>query len=265
MSGTAVDTYMAPSTSTASSTGSAARPKIRIEAGPKRTRNYLSGIVVGDTIAPVLVWEHRYFPQYYFPIGDVNAEFLIATDKTKVIRNLGTAHYFDVVVGDRVAPAAAWTFPDSELPQLRGVIRFEWDAMDSWFEEDEEVTVHARDPYTRIDALASSRHIQVAINGFTVADSTNTRIVFETNMPTRYYIPKTDVRMDLLRETDNQTHCPYKGSADTFSMEVDGDLVADIAWSYAKPLAESQPIVGLVAFLNEKVDIYIDGVLQDKP
>lgn len=253
-------------TSSASSPSSAsARAKIRIETGPKRTRTYLAGIVVADTIQPRLVWEHRYFPQYYFPLDDVDSGLLVATDKTKNIPNLGSAHYFDVVVGDRVAPAAAWTFPESDIEELRDAVRFDWNAMDSWFEEDEEVTIHARDPYTRLDALASSRHIQVAINGFTVADSTNSRILFETNMPTRYYLPKTDVRMDLIRKTESQTHCPYKGSADTLSIEVDGTLVENVAWSYSKPLAESQPIVGLVAFLNEKVDLYVDGVLQAKP
>jgi uncharacterized protein (DUF427 family) len=241
------------------------RVKIRVETGAKRTRTYLSGIVVGDTTSPLLVWEHRYYPQYYFPQADVNSDLLISNGVTKEIPNLGTAHYFDVVVGDRTAPNAAWTFPESGVSEIAGAIRFEWEAMDSWFEEDEEVSVHARDPYTRLDALASNRHVQIAINGFTVADSRNTRMLFETGMPTRYYLPKTDVRMDLVRATESQTHCPYKGSADTLSMEVDGQLIKNIAWTYSKPLAESQPIVGLVAFLNEKVDVYIDGEIQARP
>ncbi|MFV1989505.1 MAG: DUF427 domain-containing protein [Acidimicrobiales bacterium] len=238
------------------------RAKIRIETGPKRTRTYVSGIPVADTISPLLVWEHRFYPQYYFPRTDVNTELLVSNAVTKSIPNLGVAEYFDVVVGTRTIPNAAWAFPESDITELRDAIRFEWDAMDSWFEEDEEVSVHARDPYTRLDILASNRHIQVAINGFTVADSSNARLLFETGMPTRYYLPKTDVRMDLVRTTESETHCPYKGTAETFSMEVDGTLVKNIAWSYAKPLAESQSIVGLVAFLNEKVDIYVDGVLQ---
>lgn len=243
----------------------AIQAKIQIETGPKRTRTYLGGLAVGDTTSPLLVWEHRYFPQYYIPKSDVSMDNLIVNGKTKTFPNLGTAQYFDVVVGERTAASAAWAFPDSDIVELREAIRFEWSAMDAWFEEDEEVVVHARDPYTRLDALASSRHIQVAINGFTVADSHNSRMLFETGMPTRYYLPKTDVRMDLIRETDGETHCPYKGTADTLSMEVDGKLVENIAWTYAKPLAESQPIVSLVSFLNEKVDIYVDGVLQDRP
>lgn len=231
--------------------------------GPKRVRTYLSGQLVADTIAPVYVWEHRYFPQYYLPLSDFTDGVLVATDKTKEFPNLGTAQYFDVVVNNKVAAAGAWAFPDSEIEEIRQAVRVEWDAMDSWFEEDEQVIVHARDPYTRIDALDSSRHVQIAINGYTVADSTNATFVFETGMPTRYYLPKTDVRMDLLSETGAQTHCPYKGTADTMTAVVDGTEVANIAWSYAKPLAESQNIVGKVAFLTEKADVYLDGVLQD--
>jgi len=133
--------------------------------------------------------------------------------------------------------------------------------MDSWFEEDEEVYTHARDPYTRVDILASSRRVRVLLDGIELADSTSSMMLFETGLPVRYYLPKTHVRMDLLERSQTVTYCPYKGRADTWSVRVDGILHEDLAWTYPAPLPESQKIAGRVAFYNEKLDIEIDGVL----
>ncbi len=137
--------------------------------------------------------------------------------------------------------------------------------MDAWFEEDEEVFVHARDPYTRVDALPSSRHIEVKIDGVTVADSTKPTLLFETGLPTRYYLPLTEVRMDLLRDSGTTTQCPYKGEANYYSVELDGELVEDIVWYYKYPVEESSRIAGMVSFYNEKVDIYVDGEPEGRP
>jgi uncharacterized protein (DUF427 family) len=137
--------------------------------------------------------------------------------------------------------------------------------MDHWFEEDEEVYVHARDPYTRIDILPSSRRVRVEVDGVTVADSTNASFLFETSLPTRYYVPKTDVRMDLLSPTGHATACPYKGTARYWSVTVNETAQENIVWGYDIPLPESQKIAGLVAFYNEKTDIYVDEVLQERP
>ena len=156
---------------------------------------------------------------------------------------------------------AALVYADSPLEPIRGHVRFEWDAMQAWFEEDEEVFVHARNPYTRVEILSSSRHVRVEVDGVTVADSRSPRILFETGLPPRYYLPKTDVRLDLLRHTGTVTACPYKGTAEYWS--VNGQ--ADLAWSYPAPLPESHKIAGLVSFYNERVDIYVDGVLQERP
>jgi len=113
--------------------------------------------------------------------------------------------------------------------------------------------------------LPSSRHIEVKIDGVTVADSTNARLLFETGLPVRYYLPKTDVRMDLLTSTMTQTHCPYKGTAEYWSVTIDGTQHGDIAWGYRTPLPESADIAGLVSFYNEKVDILVDDVPEDRP
>jgi uncharacterized protein (DUF427 family) len=161
--------------------------------------------------------------------------------------------------GSPKAPRCAT--PDSPIEELRDLVRFEWDAMDAWFEEDEEVFTHPRDPHTRVDILPSSRQVRVEVDGVTVAESANSRMLFETGLPVRYYLPKTHVRMDLLTPTDTVSHCPYKGQAEYWSMAGH----TDIAWSYPTPLPESERIAGLVGFYNEKLDIYVDGVLQERP
>jgi uncharacterized protein (DUF427 family) len=137
--------------------------------------------------------------------------------------------------------------------------------MDEWFEEDEPIYVHPRDPYTRVDILASTRRVVVEVDGQVVADSSQPRILFETGLPPRYYVPLTDVRMELLRPSATQTHCPYKGTATYWSLVVDGAVREDVVWIYRSPFAESQKIAGLACFYNEKVDISLDGVPQDRP
>ena len=144
-------------------------------------------------------------------------------------------------------------------------MRLQWDAMEAWFEEDEEVYTHARDPYTRVDILASSRKVRVRVDGVEVADSSNPRLLFETGLPVRYYLPRTHVRMDLLEHSPTVTHCPYKGQAQTWSVHAGDTLHEDLAWSYPAPLPESQKIAGLIAFYNEKVEIEVDGTLQEQP
>jgi len=125
--------------------------------------------------------------------------------------------------------------------------------------------VHPRDPYTRIDSLRSSRHVRIDVDGVTVAESTGPTILFETGLPPRYYLPKTDVRMDLLSPSDSTTECPYKGTAEYWNLEVDGTTHEDIVWSYPFPAHESAPIAGLVCFYDERVDVTVDGVDQERP
>jgi uncharacterized protein (DUF427 family) len=241
------------------------RGSIRIESGAKRVRGYLGGEAVVDTTRPVLVWEIPYYPTYYFPAADVRTELLEPDGGVAHSPSRGDGRTFTLRAGGKVAAGGALRYEDSPIEELRDLVRFDWDAMDAWFEEDEEVFTHPRDPYTRVDILPSSRHVRIEVDGVTVAESASPRLLFETGLPVRYYVPKTHVRMDLLAHTDNASHCPYKGQAEWWSVRV-GDIVhEDLAWSYRAPLPESQKIAGLVAFYNEKVDIYVDGVLQERP
>lgn len=237
------------------------RGRVRVERGSKRIRAYLGGEVVADTTGPLLVWEKPYYPTYYFPATDVRADRLTPDGGIAHSPSRGDAKIYSVHAGGRQRTGAALHYEQSPFEELRNTIRLDWDAIDAWFEEDEEVFTHARDPYTRVDILPSSRHVRVDIDGVTIAESTRARLLFETGLPVRYYLPKTDVRMDLLAPTETTSHCPYKGQAEYWSATIGKTVRPDIAWSYRTPLPESQKITGLVCFYPERADIYIDGQL----
>ncbi len=237
---------------------------VRTEPGHKRVRAYLAGELVADTRQPVLVWEWPYFPVYYIPAADVRAE-LIPAGQTDHSPSRGDAEIYHVKVATAEAAGAARRYPDSPLEQLRDLVRLDWHAMTEWFEEDEPVYVHPRDPHTRVDILASSRQVRIEIDGTTVAESSRPHILFETGLPPRYYLPLTDVRMELLRPSATQTSCPYKGTAGYWSVQAGGQLHEDIVWIYRTPLPESQKIAGMACFYDEKVDIYLDGEPQQRP
>jgi uncharacterized protein (DUF427 family) len=241
------------------------RELIHVEDGPKRVRTYLGGQLVADTKRLKLVWEVPYYPAYYFPQEDVHMDLLTPNGRIQHWPSRGDAHYFTAKAGNRVSEDAAWRYPDSPVEELRDLIRFDWNAMDGWFEEDEEVFVHPHDPYTRIDTLRSSRHIEVELNGVKIADSRQPTLLFETKLPARYYIPKVDVRMDLLIPTDTVTGCAYKGFAQYWSVHAGGQIIKDLAWSYKTPLPENVKIAGLIAFYNERADFIVDGERQVRP
>jgi uncharacterized protein (DUF427 family) len=251
--------------STTKAKTSRARGRIRIEPGAKRVRAYLGGEVVADTTRPVLVWEIPYYPAYYFPAEDVRTDLLEADGGVARSPSRGDGRTFVVRAGGKEALGAAMRYEDSPIEELRDLIRLQWDAMDAWFEEDEEVFTHPRDPYTRLDVLPSSRHVRVEVDGVTIAESTSPKLLFETGLPPRYYQPKTHVHLDLLTPTDTVTHCPYKGQAGYWSVRVGDSVNQDLAWSYRVPLPESQKIAGLIAFYNEKVDLEVDGVALERP
>src|SRR5438105_3377592 len=172
--------------------------RVHVEHGLKRVRAYLGGEVVADTAHPRLVWEVPYYPAYYFPVEDVQTELLAPTSTVTHSPSRGDAHHFTIKAGGKEVEDAALQYMDSPVEELRHLIRLDWDSMDGWFEEDEEVYTHPRDPYTRVDILATSRHVRVELDGLVLTDSTNARVLFETGLPPRWYIPKVDVRMDLV-------------------------------------------------------------------
>lgn len=239
------------------------RGRVRIENGLKRVRVYLEGQLVADTLRPVYVWEGPHYPQYYIPAADVRAD-LKPNGETVPSPSRGEGVVHDVLAGGKVAAGAARLTPESPFEELRDLVRFEFGSFD-WYEENEPIYTHPRDPYTRVDILHSSRKIRVELDGEVLAESHSPMILFETGLPARYYIPITDIRQEKLRPSGSKTHCPYKGTAEYFSVEVGGTEHTDLVWYYRTPLPESQKIAGLASFYNEKVDIYVDDVLQERP
>jgi uncharacterized protein (DUF427 family) len=238
------------------------------EPSPRWVRNFFGGETIADSRRVMLFRENRVLPVYYFPTADVRMDLLQPTGQTSHDDRKGEAERFNVGAGGRVAEDAAWRFtqPLEEWPEITEHVAFTWAALDRWMEEEEEVFVHPRDPYKRVDVMPSSRRVEVVWNGQTLADTRQPRLLFETGLPVRYYIPEEDVRMDLLQATGTHTRCPYKGQASYWSAEVDGRVSKDLVWSYPDPIPEAPKIRGLLCFFNERVDaIKVDGEEQPKP
>lgn len=240
---------------------------IDVEVSPRWVRVRLNGETVADSKRVKMLREAGHLPVYYFPREDVRMDLMEPTDRHSQCPYKGDASYWTIRVGDRVAENAVWSYVDPfpEREDIKEYLAFYWNRVDAWFEEDEEVFVHPRDPYKRIDTMPSSRHIQVAINGVTIADTRQARLLFETHLPTRYYIPPEDVRMDLLQPTETHTRCPYKGIASYWTAKVGDAELKDIVWSYPDPIEECPKVRGLLSFFNEKVDITVDGEPQERP
>jgi uncharacterized protein (DUF427 family) len=237
------------------------------EDSPRRVRAVFGGETVADSRRVKLMHEKGYLPVYYFPRSDVRMDLLEATDHTTHCPFKGEASYWSVKVGDRVAENAVWGYPEpiASAPPLADYLAFYWRMMDHWYEEDEEVFVHPRDPYHRVDVLESSRHVKVRVNGEVVAETDHPKVLFETGLPPRYYIPPEDVRKEALVPSDKQTQCPYKGVAAYYSVEAGGEQVEDLIWYYSEPIPEAAKIKGHLAFFNEKVDLEVDGEMQQRP
>ncbi len=240
---------------------------LRFEPASRRIRAVLAGTVIADSTDAQLVLEGNGIPVLYFPIEDVRMDLMDSTDRRTYCRHKGEASYWSIHAGEATVTNAAWSYKDPipQAEEIRGQIAFYWDKLDSWYEEDDEVFAHPRHPFHRVDVLHSSRHIRVTVRGETVAETTRPRLLFETLLPTRYYMPKLDVRMEMLRPSETVTRCPYKGKATYFDVVVGGEVLKDLAWIYESPIPECPRIENLVCFFNEKADIYVDGELSDAP
>jgi uncharacterized protein (DUF427 family) len=244
---------------------------MRTELSDRWVRAFVGDVVVVDTRAPLLFWEERFpVPRYAVDRGDVREDLLRPSTEAPptqprfFLPREPVAAWFDLQVDGRRLPHVAWTHDD---PDLAGRLVLSWQPglVDRWLEEDEEVSGHPRDPYKRVDALPSSRRVQVSLDGTVLAETASPVLLFETGLPTRYYLPEEDVRLDVLTQSANRSHCPYKGDADRYWDLPGHPDGTGLAWSYSDPY----PAVGLikdrVAFYNELVDITVDGVPQPRP
>jgi uncharacterized protein (DUF427 family) len=237
----------------------------QVQPVPRRVRAFLGGDLIFDTIRALYVWEWPYYPQYYVPIEDVNTNQLVPEGTTQHSPR-GLVELHGLRVGDVHRAHAAKVLHDSSVDGLSGTARFEWAALDAWLEEDERVFVHPRNPYVRVDALRSTRTVRVELEGAVLGESSSPIMVFETGLPTRYYLNRTEINFDHLLPTDTVTECPYKGRTSGYwSVRIGDQLHDDLAWSYDFPTPQLLPITGLVAFYNEKVDILVEGHLLQRP
>lgn len=256
------DIFMGPTASPALSNG------FRWEESRRRVRAVFAGATVADSKRVMLLLEYGRLPVFYFPVEDVRMYLMEATAHSTSSPLKGEASYWTLRVGERVAENVAWSYPDPlpEGPPIKGYLAFYWDKMDAWYEEEEQVFAHARDPYKRVDVLPSSRHVRVVLGGVTVADTRHPYLVIETGLPTRYYIPDEDVRGDLLTPTATTSHCPYKGEATYWSASIGERIFKDIVWGYRDPLPACAPLAHSMCFFNERVDaIYVDDEQMPTP
>jgi uncharacterized protein (DUF427 family) len=231
---------------------------------PKRLRVELGGVTIADSRRAMMLHESGQQPIYYFPPQDVRADVLEHSDRHTHCPKKGDASYYTIRAGGEEVKDGAWYYPDPlpGAPPINGLIAFYFNRMGRWLEEGEQIGVHPRDPYHRVDVLATDRHIRISLNGALLAETDRALALFESNLPPRWYLPIEDVKVELER-SDTVTRCPYKGTAGYHSVELEGGK--DLVWYYEQPLAEVGRIKDLVCFFNEKVDIELDGELQERP
>ena len=225
----------------------------------------MGSTAIVDTLGARYVWEGTYYPQYYVPCADVLAGVLVPEGQTEDTER-GPVEVHAIQVEGVTRPHGARLLHKSTVDGLDATVRFEWAAADAWFEEDEQVFVHPRNPYVRVDALRSTRAVRVVLDGVTLAESSSPVMVFETGLPTRYYLNRTEVDFTHLTASDTVTACPYKGTTGGYWTARVGDKTRhDVAWTYEYPTRQLLPIAGLMAFYNEKIDLYVGGKLLDRP
>ena len=246
-------------------------PSVRTEPIDKWVRGYVGGTAVVDTRRPVLFWEESFpVPAYAFVRDDVAMDLLrpSAAEPHDVPFFVGpkgpVSQWFDLSLDGREVPHVAWVRND---PALSDLVVFSWQTglVDRWLEEDEEVRGHPRDPHKRVETVASSRHVEVRVGGVTLAESDRPVLLLETDLPTRYYVPRSDVRFETLTASDNHSLCPYKGETSEYWSVAGPPEVRNVAWSYWSPLPAVQKVAGMVCFYNEVVDLIVDGAEQERP
>ncbi|GAA0603899.1 DUF427 domain-containing protein [Kutzneria viridogrisea] len=222
---------------------------------PRRVRGVFADRTVLDTDRGVLVHESNILPRLYVPEEDLDTALLTDTDLSTHCPFKGDASYRSITVGEGTAENAVWAYrePLPAAEWLRGYASVYWAALDHWYDEDEEVFGHLRDPFTRVDIRASSRKVVVRAGDQVLAESGRPLVLSENGLPNRYYLPREDVRLDLLSPTDTSTVCPYKGTASY----VRTAEIEDVAWIYEQPFVECTAIAGKISFDPGKVTVEV--------
>jgi uncharacterized protein (DUF427 family) len=238
----------------------------KVEPTPRHVRAKFGDQFIADSRQALLLiaYDKEFRTRYYFPQEDVKTEYFEESDYSG---KDGNYKYWHVRMGDRFEKNVAYTIvnPPEDVADVKGYIGFKWNAIDHWYEEEEEIFIHPRDPYKRIDIIDSSRHIKVVVDDQVIAETSNPRLLFETSLPVRYYIPVEDVKKEYLVDSNLHTGCPYKGTASYYSIKVGENVHKNVVWYYADPIEESAKTKDFICFYNEKIDIYENGVLLQRP
>jgi uncharacterized protein (DUF427 family) len=226
---------------------------------PRQIRGTFGGQLVVDTTRAVLLYETGLLPQLYVPIEDIRADLIETTDHHTYCPFKGTASYWTVNAGGQRAENAIWTYPEpnAEAAWLKGYAGFYWGAMDEWYDEDERVEGHLRDPYHRVDVRRSSRPVRVLLGDAVLAETDRPLLLSETGLPNRFYIPAEDVRQDLLEPSDTHTVSAYKGTASYWSVTTDGRKLTDAVWSYPQAEGDAAAASGYLSFLHDDLAVEV--------
>jgi uncharacterized protein (DUF427 family) len=233
---------------------------------PQRVRATLGGVTVVDTERARLLHETRLLPVYYLPRDDVRFDLLEPTDHVTHCPFKGDARYWTIRAGGAVAENAVWGYdePIAGAPDLAPYVAFYFDRLEHWYEEDDEIVGHPRDPFHRIDVRAARRRVRVRVDGVVVADSTRPALLFETGLPTRYYLPRDDWDAAVLTPSTRTTTCAYKGRACYLGVRpAGGEEVPDLVWRYDDPLSDGRDVAGLLCAPQEHERVEVEVTRLD--
>lgn len=221
----------------------------------RQIRGELAGKTIVDSVDVIMLHETGLRPQWYFPIADIRSDVLVESDHHTHCRYKGDARYWHVRVGDRLVENAVWNYPAPVpgAPNIAGLAGFYFDRLDAWYEEDEKLLGHPRDPFHRVDTRRSRRHVQVTLGGRTIAETDSPVALFETGLPVRWYVPGADLDWEALTASEKHTICPYKGIASYVSA---GDH-PDVGWTYPEPLGEALAIAGHYSFDGPGIEVSV--------
>jgi uncharacterized protein (DUF427 family) len=241
-------------------------PALYLDPVPYRVRALFEKETVVDSLRPYLLHESGKLPVFYFDRADVRTDLLEGPERGDEEPGKGVVERWTLNVEGRSAPAA-WSYPEppEESRFLDGLIAFKWDELDEWFAEDEQLYGHPRDPYSRIDIFRTSRHVRVLLDGEVLADTRSALALYETGLPPRFYLSSEDVRTDLLVPSPTRTRCAYKGSASYWSVQIGDELHEDLVWTYRDPDDDAHEVRDLLCFFNERVDLELDGEVDERP
>jgi uncharacterized protein (DUF427 family) len=247
-----------------------ARDELRHEPIERQVRACLGDAAVVDSTRAMLVWEpRRVVPSYAVPVEDVHVEIsaapAAANDGPAGVLHPLIPFAVHTAAGEplSIAGRAGAGFRPADA-DLAGYVVLDFAAFDAWYEEDEQVISHPREPFHRVDIRRSARPVRIEVDGEVVAETTRARLLCETHLPMRFYVPREDIHVDL-HPSPRRTYCPYKGEASYWSLDAGGRRREHLGWSYERPLPDAVAVTGLVCFWDERVDVFLDGERRARP